>query len=78
MVDPEVAIARTLQILIDVPLRIDDRRDAAGLVRDEIRGVREALQVELLENQGRLRIGAILTRTERNGGAGLHTENGRG
>ena len=38
---------------VDVPaLRVDDRRYPCLLVTHEVRGMREAIQVELLENHG--------------------------
>src|SRR5438093_12896784 len=38
------------EVLIDVSLGIDDGSGSARLVRDEIRRVREAIQIELLQN----------------------------
>jgi hypothetical protein len=38
------------QVLFDVALRVDDGRRARLLVADEIRRVREAIQVELFED----------------------------
>jgi hypothetical protein len=35
--------------LIDVALRVDDRRNTTLLVGNDVGGVREAVQVELLE-----------------------------
>ena len=45
-----VAVAGVLDVLLDVALRVDDRGDAGGLVGDQVRGVREAAQVVLLED----------------------------
>jgi hypothetical protein len=50
--DPQVVLARERQILIDVALRIDDGSNLRALVADEIRRVRKAIQVELVENHG--------------------------
>jgi hypothetical protein len=49
--DAQVVLVGQGQILIDVPLRIDNRRDAAAFVADEIRRVRQAVQVKLMEDQ---------------------------
>ena len=40
------------QILIDVALRIDDRRSARQFVANQIGRVREAIQIELMEDHG--------------------------
>ena len=40
------------EILIDVALRIDDRRSARQLVANQIGRVREAIQIELTEDHG--------------------------
>ncbi len=39
-----------LEILLDVPLRIDDRRAPVRLIGDEVRRMREAAEVVLLED----------------------------
>jgi hypothetical protein len=51
MLDTELVLVREAEIQIDVALRVDDSRYTGGLVSDDVGGVREALQVELLENQ---------------------------
>ena len=38
------------EILIDITLRIDDRRGVRRLVADEIGGVRQAIQIKLLQD----------------------------
>ena len=48
--DPQVVLAGEGQVLLDVALRIDDDRHAGGLVADDVGGVRETVQVELLED----------------------------
>ena len=45
----QAVLLRELQVLIDVALRIHHRGRARSLVADQVRGVREALQIELLE-----------------------------
>ena len=48
--DPQAARLRERQVLIDVALRIDDRSDPRLLVGDQIRRVRQAVQIELMED----------------------------
>src|SRR5439155_963894 len=48
--DPKAEAAGVAHVLLDVALRIDDRRHPALLVGDEVGGVCEAAQVVLLEN----------------------------
>jgi hypothetical protein len=38
------------QVAIHVALGVDDSRDARGLIANQVRGVSEAIQVELLED----------------------------
>ena len=52
--DAEAVLRRTLEIPVDVPLRLHDRRGARLLVAHEIRGVGQAIEIELLENHPRL------------------------
>jgi hypothetical protein len=52
VLDGEAVRARLLDVLVDVPPRVDDRRLPLGA--DEIRRVSQATQVELLEVHGRL------------------------
>ena len=40
------------EVLIDVALRIDDRGDAGLLVADQVGRVRQALEIELLQDHG--------------------------
>jgi len=44
------------QVLIDVALRIDDRGQATPLVANKVRGVREAVQIELSQDHWRARV----------------------
>src|SRR5262249_28062508 len=72
MLDLKPVLGGERQVLIDVALRIDDGRDLRLLVSDEIRRVRKAIQVELLEDHS----GIIMPR--RTGGFGwrsTHAEN---
>jgi hypothetical protein len=48
--DAQAVLGRHGDVLIDVTLRIDNGSHARRLVADEVRRVREALQVELLED----------------------------
>ena len=48
--DPATHLIRVGQVLRDVTLGVDDGRQAARLVRDQVRGVGEAAEVVLLEN----------------------------
>jgi len=50
--DPASEPLGIVEILLDVPLRIDDGRLATLLVGDQIRGVGEAAEVVLLEDHG--------------------------
>jgi hypothetical protein len=47
--DLEAVLGGTCKVLIDVALRIDNGSRARGLVADEIRRVRETIQVELFQ-----------------------------
>ena len=49
--DPQPVLLGEGQVLLDVALRIDDRGDPGLLVADDVGGVRQTIQVELLENQ---------------------------
>ena len=48
--DPQVVLGREGEILIDVALRIDDGCGVRAGVADEVRGVRQAIQIELLQD----------------------------
>jgi hypothetical protein len=48
--DPQIVLGGERQVLIDVALRVDDGRDMRLFVADQIRRVREAIQVELLQD----------------------------
>ena len=50
MGNAQAVLARKRQVLIDVALRVDDRRAARLLVADDVRRVRETVQIELLED----------------------------
>ena len=50
VLDPQAMLGGEREVLIDVTLRVDDGRRARLLVADQIRGVREAIQIELLED----------------------------
>ena len=52
MADPAAEPLGVLEVLLDVPLRVDDGRLATLLIGDQIRGVGEAAEVVLLEDQG--------------------------
>jgi hypothetical protein len=45
--DAEIVIRSERQVLIDVALRIDDGCQAARLVGNDVRGVSQAVQIEL-------------------------------
>ena len=53
MLDPHAVLRREVEINLDVPLWIDDGGDAARLVANQVRRMREALEIKLLENHGR-------------------------
>ena len=53
MLDPQPRRSRIGDVGVDVPLRIDDRRDSGCLVGDEVRRVGEATEVVLLEDHRR-------------------------
>ena len=55
--DREAARRRVVEILPDVALRIDDDRATGARVADEIRRVRQALEVVLLEDERTHRAG---------------------
>jgi hypothetical protein len=55
--NPQVVFARERQILIDVALRVDDGSNLRAFVADEIRRVRQAVQVELMQNHSRAAVG---------------------
>ncbi len=48
--DPQAVLGRESEILIDVALRIDDGSRAGAGVADEVRGVRQAIQIKLLQD----------------------------
>ena len=48
--DRQAVLGGERQVLLDVALRIDDRRGVRLLVADEIRRVRQAIQVELVQD----------------------------
>ena len=48
--DPQAVLLGEGQVLVDVALRVDDRGRPGRLVADEIRRVRQAVQIELLED----------------------------
>ena len=50
--DPAAEPVRVLEVLLDVALGVDHGRDAGGFVGDQVRGVREAAEVVLLEDHG--------------------------
>lgn len=49
--DRGVVCLRGLQVLADVTAGINDNRAAGCLVDDQVRGLREAFEIVLLENQ---------------------------
>ena len=59
--DPQVVLGREGEILIDVALRIDDGCGVRSGVADEVRSVRQAIQIKLLQDHRppshRIRIG---------------------
>ncbi|MGB0097145.1 MAG: hypothetical protein WBP81_31965 [Solirubrobacteraceae bacterium] len=50
MADLAAQPVSVLEVLLDVPLRVDNRGDAAVLIGDQIRGVRQTAEVELLQD----------------------------
>ena len=48
--DAKTVIRSERQVLIDVTLRIDDRCQAARLVGNDVRGVSQAVQIELSQD----------------------------
>ena len=50
VLDFETMLSGEREVLIHVTLRVDDSGRVGLLVADQIRGVREAIQVKLLEN----------------------------
>ena len=70
--DREAAHRRVLEILPDVALRIDDDRAPGARVADEVRRVRQALEVVLLEDERThtRRLGPRPTRPVRSGQIG--------
>ncbi len=55
MGDPHAVVRRERHVLIDVTLRIDHGGQAAPLVAHEVRGVRQAVQIELSQDHWRTR-----------------------
>ena len=53
MRDAEVVLRGEGQVLPDIALRIDDRGDMRLLVTDQIRGMREAIEIELFQKHCR-------------------------
>ena len=51
--DAQAVLGGEREVLLDVALRIDDRRGLRLLVADQIGRVREAIQIELLEDHRR-------------------------
>ena len=52
--DREAVLRRKGEVLVDIPLGIDDGRDMGELVTDQVRRVGEAPEIELLENHERI------------------------
>jgi hypothetical protein len=48
--DAQSVFGGEVEVLIDVALRIDDRGSAGGFIADDVRSVRQAVQIELFEN----------------------------
>jgi len=48
--DAEVVFPGEGQVLLDVPLRIDHYRQAGVVVGNEVGGVRQTVEIKLLEN----------------------------
>ena len=53
MPDFEAPLSRIVQILLYVALRIDDRSHAGTFIGDHVRGMRQAAEIILLEDQRR-------------------------
>lgn len=53
VLDLEAVFGSEVEIALDVALGIDDNCDAGGFVANQIGGVGETVQVELIKNQGR-------------------------
>ena len=51
--DAQAVLRREREVLLDVALRVDDRRSLRLLVADQIGRVREAIQIELFEDHRR-------------------------
>ena len=51
VLDRHAHVARQLQVLVDLELRVDDRREAGVLVADQVRGAAEVVVGELAEDQ---------------------------
>ena len=50
MLDSQTMLGREREVLIHVPLRVDDSGRARLLVSDPIRGMRKAIKIKLLQN----------------------------
>ena len=50
VLDLQAVLRSERQVLVDVPLRIDDGRRVCQLVTNEVRRVREAIQIKLLQD----------------------------
>ncbi len=55
MLEPDAAVAREVQILVDLESRIDNRRRPGLLVADQVRGASEIVVGDLLEEHRALR-----------------------
>jgi len=56
MGDAQAVIRSERQVLIDVALRIDDRGQGTPLIANKVRCVRQAVQIELSQDHGRVRV----------------------
>jgi len=59
MADAQAVIRSERQVLIDVALRIDYRGQATPLVANKVRGVRQAVEIELSQDHWRARVAIV-------------------
>ncbi len=71
MRDPQLVLAREGEILLDIALRVHHDRLVGVFVAHEVRGVREAIEVELFEDHG---IAPLHLQVTQSSGPGLWDE----
>ena len=62
MGDVQLVARGEVEILVDVPLWVHNGRGLRGVVADQVRGMRQAIQIELLEDHGAL-LAVIIARS---------------